>query len=137
MEGLFAQVRTFLSNNGYPLPANFEQTVLENVDEQIQKAAAKAGNEPVEWLRSTEPPTLAEKLTRFARAAKSWAKSGFSVVSDEEFLFRQNQCETCKWWRGSASFGLGNCGKCGCTGIKLYWATEQCPLDPPRWKKTA
>ena len=62
-------------------------------------------------------------------AAKRFVKSGFAMVSDDEFNRRSEICKPCEFWDAMARMGMGKCLKCGCTSTKLRMATEKCPLD--------
>lgn len=73
----------------------------------------------------------AEMLQSFTRAVASWARAGFKVVTEEEFVERLAICEACEFWDGKARGGLG---KCGCSSPKLIMASEKCPID--KWGPT-
>lgn len=86
--------------------------------------------------------TAAKKVVKVASAFDVWAAAGFPKRPPElqEQLFVI--CSACDFFI-KKSEGRGECGKCGC-GVsrpqeklilnKLEWATEQCPLNPPKWK---
>jgi hypothetical protein len=78
------------------------------------------------------PPTKAELLIRAGAALKNFTMSGFKLVTEEQLLSRREICEGCSLWNGEASFGMGRCGSCGCTGLKLQVASEKCPLN--KWE---
>ncbi len=81
-------------------------------------------------------PTIAGMLANFAAATARWAKAGLPVVADDQFKQRLNLCRNCPkgYWQETARFGLGKCASpgCGCTKLKLWLATEKCPLGV--WK---
>jgi hypothetical protein len=78
-----------------------------------------------------EPPTPSfwDLIFRFGKATAQWAEAGFPIVSREVFQDRLRSCQGCQWWKG------WRCAQCGCAGVKLWLATEQCPLPEPerRW----
>jgi hypothetical protein len=80
-------------------------------------------------------PTLIDLLFRFEAAAAKWAAAGFPWVSRDEFKARLKLCRQCPHWRRSL---VPTCQQCGCTALKLWLATEECPLTGPekRWKAT-
>ena len=53
---------------------------------------------------------------------RRWAEAGFAVVTREEFDGRRINCDACDQWTGVT------CRACGCTRLKLWLATERCPL---------
>ena len=88
-------------------------------------------------LRSRYSPTpaLPALAGTAVRALTRFAASGFRKASDSTLLARQSLCRTCPEWEHEGYAGLGRCRKCGCSGIKLTWASEQCPLD--KWGREA
>tara|TARA_R110002072_G_scaffold278700_4_gene440558 strand:- start:905 stop:1378 length:474 start_codon:yes stop_codon:yes gene_type:complete len=79
------------------------------------------------------PPTKTELLTRAGNAIKNFVNNGFKMVTAEQLLDRRSVCEECSLWNGEGSFGMGRCGSCGCTGLKLHVAGEKCPLN--KWEE--
>jgi hypothetical protein len=82
------------------------------------------------YYRSALPePKFSEMSRNFSAAIARWAKSGFSVASRTQVKDRQQTCESCRLWDGSARSGWGKCRhtKCGCTMIKWWLASERCP----------
>lgn len=127
VEQLFQAARRFLGNNNYPNPSDLNQSVIAQLDEAIQADMHERGLPPYPFLKDTEPPSMIQKIRNFAFASKQWLASGAPIVSLEELDRRQATCLGCQFWRGSSSFGMGSCGKCGCTGLKLYMRTQSCP----------
>lgn len=130
---LLRGVRTFLSNNNFPIQRELGQQILRDLDEAIQEDMHKRGLPPYPLLKTTEKPTITQMARMFAYAAGQWAASGFRHVSQEVYQARLESCEGCYHWQGESAFGYGRCGKCGCSGLKLFMATTRCPLEPPRW----
>ena len=67
-------------------------------------------------------------LQRFTGATFRWAKAGFTIADDEELASRKSTCTSCPYWKPKARLGMGKCLKCGCTSMKLKFATEKCPI---------
>lgn len=130
---LLRAIRMFLLNNNYPVPRELGQEVLRALDEEIQADMHARGLPPYPLLMTTEKPTKLQMARQFAYESTRWAVYGAPRVSEEVFQFRLDQCEGCHFWNGQSAFGYGKCGKCGCSGLKLFMATTRCPLDPPRW----
>ena len=77
-------------------------------------------------------PPMTTQVINLAGAAARFAKSGFRVVDQAEFLRRKAICAACPNWRPES----GRCTLCGCnTNAKLRSAAESCPDKPPRWEK--
>jgi hypothetical protein len=60
-------------------------------------------------------------------AAAKWLAAGAPLVDESTHLARSVECSLCPLWDAHA----GRCLQCGCYGIKLWLATETCPLH--RW----
>ena len=95
--------------------------------------------------RGTGPPLL-EMLANFGESLQRWNQAGRPVVTQEEFRRRLDGCQgtgsfatvgRCLNWDPDAYGGRGRCLVCGCTDLKLYLATDECPLPEPlkRWRK--
>lgn len=85
-----------------------------------------------DWCEDIDPatgqPTPLEMAERFARSMVDWARAGFRTLEKERYQARRNICEGCQQWRGDgAMLGTGRCGACGCSGLKLFLATQRCP----------
>lgn len=70
--------------------------------------------------------------TVFSSTAR-WVAAGRPKVSPATLAFRREKCGGCGYWNPAGWMGLGRCTLCGCSGIKLEWATERCPKTPPDW----
>ena len=116
-----AMVREYNQANSLPDIPNLDQEII-----------AYICNEEPDYCVSTEPPTLAEKAKTFTRAMVEWASYGFPVVDQAVLEERRATCAACPYWRGEEMFGYGACGKCGCSGLKLFLPTQKCPDG--RWK---
>lgn len=125
-ENLLIKAKAWHRTNNFPIPHDFGQIIAE----QICAVAP-------DFCYSTEPPTLAEKLRTVAAAMKNWIRQRAPIASAEVILERQSICESCELFGGVRSVGFVSCGRCGCTGLKVYLATEKCPLPEPRWKAVA
>lgn len=71
-------------------------------------------------------PSLLEMTQNFVGAAKRWAKAGCRVVSQEQFERRLAACRGCPNW--STDGVLARCAICGCFRLKLWAASERCPV---------
>lgn len=69
---------------------------------------------------------LSAMIGNFAKAITTWARRGFPVVTLDQFHGRLNTCRGCAEWTGLT------CKRCGCSGLKLWLATEKCPLN--KWE---
>ena len=92
---------------------------------------------------AVEPGSRPNKLWKFAgqlfsyvQAQARWVAAGSPVPTPEELAFREEQCHTCPKWDKEKD-GCKVCG-CGIDGgsldCKRRMSTEECPLEPPRWK---
>ena len=70
------------------------------------------------------------RVLRFGRAAVAHAGAGFPKVTPEQLAERLATCEACP------KKADRTCALCGCgLARKAAWADQQCPDDPPRWRK--
>lgn len=75
-------------------------------------------------------PPLRTQAANLGQSLWSWAVSGFSMASDEEFSRRITICESCEHWLPEER----RCGKCACyMDVKALIKTSHCPLEPPKW----
>ena len=81
-------------------------------------------------------PNLLRKGWNFAKAYYLWKAAGKPVRSPERIADLYAICEQCPIFQG----GICTHEACGCPvrqeavwRNKLTWATESCPLDPPKW----
>jgi hypothetical protein len=76
-------------------------------------------------------PTLLELAGNFLSATAGIVASGGQRVSQQMCARRlevcRNECPG-RYWREDALFGLGLCGKCGCTTLKHALASQDCPI---------
>lgn len=85
---------------------------------------------------SADAPPPLDLLQNLAAAANRWRKAGCPVVDEKTLDLRKSTCAACRYWNPKKWFGLGQCTHpgCGCTRMKLLWATERCPKKPPAWE---
>ncbi|MBM2845746.1 MAG: hypothetical protein HW407_1058 [Bacteroidetes bacterium] len=107
--------------NNLPIPVNWDGFFENNVCENTATAECEPDEKS---LRGAY-----HQAKQFAKSMAAWAMSGFDVVDKTVLQTRYDTCHGCEHWGGSYLFGTGRCGKCGCTGLKLYLGTEQCPTD--------
>lgn len=80
-------------------------------------------------------PSLFEQATTFAGAIARHAAGGFATRSDDEVAAIVAICEACENYDAYRT----TCKKCGCKASgkglvdKIRWASERCPLKPPKW----
>lgn len=109
---------------GLPIPVDWDQKFSEVICEHNPQMCA-------------EIPTLTEKASQLGRSLIKWAMSGFKVVSEDGYNARLAVCSgdpekglpVCEWFKGVRGVGRIACGKCGCSRVKFYLATEKCPLN--------
>jgi hypothetical protein len=112
------------------LEARVENKIDENIRPAIDKAANKNQN-----ATNGELPSVWSMLKNVGKAAVNSAKSGFKLVTDEQYDERTNICKSCEFWNPKAFNNTGQCVKCGCsTKAKLKLATEKCPIG--KWLPT-
>lgn len=125
LDALFGQVKKHRLANNYPVGSNFRG--------EIEAAICEAQPDICGDFTPPEPMTKAKLLLQFAKALLGWAADGCRVVGKEQFAARWEICTGCPYWGGDgAAFGLGRCGKCGCSGLKLHAANERCPIG--KWE---
>lgn len=68
-------------------------------------------------------------LANFSVATARWVAAGFPVVARSEFERRLAVCGKCALWDAKGFCGIGKClhGRCGCSVVKHWLATEKCP----------
>jgi hypothetical protein len=75
-------------------------------------------------------PRIVDMTKDFSEAVNEWRKSGFKVVTDEQFESRHKVCKQCEFYKGQAFMNTGQCLKCGCSiRAKLRLSTSKCPID--------
>lgn len=89
---------------------------LERIDGKPKRVIVR---EPQPRRSASAAPTLTQMTAHFTKAMVRWAKSGFDIVSQEEYIRRRQICAACSdGWR---------CPKCGCMlWAKVALKTEQC-----------
>ena len=130
-----AQAHALRAKAGLPIPHNWDDWFEERVCD-----ASPDGCIELEDVTPEPPSSSWMKLAlQFTGAMVGWAKSGFRVVRWDTFKARLTACRgdagtpRCPMFRPHDVFGMGRCGKCGCTSLKLFLATERCPLD--KWPR--
>ena len=113
-------------------PAGYHEDVLRRARDRDSEGFSLALGD-IEALRAKwMPPTPSwvDLIFRFSSATAQWAAAGFPVVSGDVFKARLRSCRACPWWK------RWRCTQCGCAGVKLWLATEQCPLpeNEKRWR---
>lgn len=122
-----AQVHAHRVANNLPIPVNWEQWI----EDQICAATPTC-----ECIEAGTMPGMIPRAVSLARSIGRWVANGAKVVSEAVLNQRLDQCQgntelgisRCPHWNGSRLFGTMQCGKCGCTKLKLYLPTERCPI---------
>jgi len=85
-------------------------------------------------LPSVEP-SLPEKALTLWQSLRRWKAAGYPRPVRSLIATRLQRCRPCVHWQPGGYLGLGGCAICGCSGLKLWLPTEQCPLPEPdkRW----
>ncbi len=85
-------------------------------------------NTPSAPCGETYSQAVLAKMSRFAVAMVRWARSGFAVVTEEQYQARLSTCQSCEHFTGNADGTFtAACRACGCSGKKLYVSSEACP----------
>lgn len=79
------------------------------------------------------PPSVGRQMITVLSASARWLKAGRPRTSEAGLQARRGKCGACPHWDPKGWMGKGRCQLCGCSGVKLEWATEQCPKRPPEW----
>jgi hypothetical protein len=101
------------------------------VDSTCPLPIPRWGSRPaVAATNHAEGPSTFEMAVNLSSAMRRWAASGLKTVSEQEYEARSAVCSACAFWDASARMGLGKCNApgCGCTKLKLWLATEKCPI---------
>jgi len=118
---LVQEVRNTYLNNKKKAPANLEHEIQDQICDGIELGSQSR------WCQDHTPPTKKELLARATHALREWVSAGLKTVSEEVLLQRREICRQCPYYTSENRFGVQACGKCGCTGLKLWSPTEQCP----------
>lgn len=94
-----------------------------------------AGNAPASPVQgAVSVPSVARQARSVTAAWLRWRQAGCPKRSREEIHRIAAICETCAFGGDRHPvFRYKRCRKCGCSRVKLGWATEHCPLKPPKW----
>lgn len=117
---LFQLVKAHRRANDYPIGLTWRLEVEAYICEHQPETCGD--------MTPPEPMTKVKLVAKFLSAMSDWASEGFKLATPEVFADRYEICQQCPMWGGDAAFGLGRCGKCGCSGLKLKVATQTCPI---------
>lgn len=117
---LFEQVRKHCEANGYEFT---NQEFTENV-------CANAYPGTCHDVDGVGVPTLVQRAANFATAVVRHARHGFKGTEQEMYETRRAICGGCVYFGGDSGGTWMSiaCKKCGCSGKKLFWKSEACPL---------
>jgi len=128
---LASMARKHRQTNHYPIGANWTQDFIDNV----------CDNTPGTICHEEAPPSASQKAKNLFNAIVQATRSGFKTITAEQAEARRNDCETsgpggghCQHYRGIKGHFRVMCGKCGCTDLKLYLTSSECPKG--LWKET-
>lgn len=96
-------------------------------DEQFDAAVCSEMPDVCDDTRSESEMTMPEKASLFAKSMVNWALSGFKVLSHEDYDARLTICKACPYWKWERRRFVA-CSKCGCSRLKLFIATVNCPI---------
>lgn len=123
--------RDYRVQQGLTIPHDWDEMFDRIMCEQNPRACVEIPDGQAETA-----PGLLKMAANFTRSMISWAKSGFSVVSYEEFRRRYVLCAgspdgdpQCPYFGRFSTFGVMKCNKCGCSGVKLAIGSEHCPIN--------
>lgn len=74
---------------------------------------------------------LDEAASICAAGKRVLLSNGRFIAKREDVDQRKAICSLCVHWDERGFHGWGKCRKCGCSALKLYLATEKCPIG--RW----
>lgn len=118
---LFEMVRKHCEANGYEFTnKEFTENVCSNAHPRVC--------EDVDDI--TGLPPFIERAKSLAKEVVSWGKHGFKMSDEELYNVRLGICRSCPYFGGETGgtyFSIA-CRKCGCSGLKLKWASSKCPL---------
>lgn len=72
--------------------------------------------------------SLSSVLLQAATTASDLVLSHFRFVDDAKLHERKKVCSACPFWVSGGYAGLGQCKRCGCSGIKLRFEASKCPI---------
>jgi len=86
---------------------------------------------PVAPVVAAHPPGMIGMAKTMLSSGARWIAAGRPMTSEAGLRLRKDKCGQCHYWNPAGWFGRGRCTICGCSGLKLAWATERCPKKPP------
>jgi hypothetical protein len=117
---------------GLPIPYDWDAVFDRQFCIATPRGCVEVPDEPIETA-----PNWLQVAAQFGAALARWILSGLPLVTWDQFKARHLQCTgddvspRCPHFTTFKSIGLTKCGKCGCSTVKLYLATERCPIG--RW----
>lgn len=110
--------------------------------EAAEFAAAKKAEPPQETIeQKLQKYGFAKRVWSYTKALARWNLAGQPLRSEAEQQRVLDICKGCPLFEPNKKPNRpGNCGICGCKlnikNGKIAWATESCPLVPPKWTAT-
>lgn len=117
---------------GLPIPFNWDAMFEEGFCKGTPQACDDLPEAP-----SESSPNWMSLAVQFGTSLGRWVLAGLPLVSWDVFKTRHVKCtgdetnERCPHFTKFSKLGFTKCGKCGCSSVKLYLATERCPIG--RW----
>jgi hypothetical protein len=123
-----------------PTPEVPNVVITSSLVHTAQRAGDEALIDTAKKLHQQTQNGLFKKAEDYLQARKKWAGAGKPMRSDERIAEVFQICESCPHIIPNTQDEGGQCGICGCwlypqVGLvnKIQWATEKCPLSPPKW----
>ncbi len=105
------------------------QAHLANRPRKSTPAQVKASSPARPANSAVKVPSVARQARNVTAAWLKWSAAGCPKRSREEVQRIAALCETCVYGGDRHPvFRYKRCKKCGCSRIKLGWATERCPV---------
>lgn len=113
------------------LPCHLNKAYLLQPDKTVTKVPCRWDDVPAQALQAfgrLPQADLTEMLSSLGDSLPSLASSMFATASPEELTRRKELCHICPFWSQESYLGLGGCKQCGCSSLKLRFASSHCPV---------
>lgn len=118
-----------------PVPPRLFGTCMKCPKRAACRLWRNPGDQWCEHWPVDELPSLPRLAGRVIVAGARHILTGARECTPEELQARRDICAACKaHWDPDAFGGLGRCRhpKCGCSGVKLQWSSQACPMG--KWQ---
>jgi len=106
--------------------AGWDPEAMESMQAQAEEGSRRVKESTEAINKRMTAPSISSMASNFTSSMAKWVGAGFKTVDEELYNKRLLTCRECEHWKEA---GIGRCMKCGCAGIKLWLATEKCPID--------